>query len=55
MIWLMVFPLPAAYPDKLGELVVTVQAKVDPVTVDVRFIAVVIPEQIVWESGSVDT
>jgi len=53
IVWLIVLPLPAAYPERLGELEETVQEKVVPATPDVRLMAVVAAEQMVWARGSV--
>ena len=53
IVWFMVLPLPAVYPERLGELEETVQEKVVPATPDVRLMAVVAAEQMVWVSGEV--
>jgi len=53
MIWLILLPLPAAYPERSGELEVTVHEKVVPATPEVRWIAVESPEHKVFVSGVV--
>ena len=53
MVWLIVLPLPAAYPERLGELEDTVQEKVVPATPDVRLMAVVAAEHMVCVKGRV--
>ena len=51
MVWAIKVPLPPANPDKLIELGVAVQVKVDPITWDWTVIFVVCCEQIVWAAG----